>query len=186
MTSTPTSDEAAGRGFVFAFLAYGLWGLLPLFMKAVAHLPAIEVVAHRILWSVPIAAAVLVAVGRTGDIKAAIRSPRTVALATLTAALITVNWSIYVWAVAVERTVETSLGYYINPLVSVVMGAVLLGERLARAQLAAVALAVAAVVLLTVEAGGLPWVSSGRPCRSARARASSSKCSSCRSPASPT
>jgi chloramphenicol-sensitive protein RarD len=159
MTSTPTSDEAAARGFVFAFLAYGLWGLLPLFMKAVAHLPAIEVVAHRILWSVPIAAAVLVAVGRTGDIKAAIRSPRTVALATLTAALITVNWSIYVWAVAVERTVETSLGYYINPLVSVVMGAVLLGERLARAQLAAVALAVAAVVLLTVEAGGLPWVS---------------------------
>jgi chloramphenicol-sensitive protein RarD len=159
MTSPTPSDEDARRGFVYAFLAYALWGMLPLFLKAVSHLPALEVVAHRILWSVPIAGAVLVATGRTADLKAALRSPRTVALASLTAGLITINWGLYVWAIAVERTVETSLGYYINPLMSVVMGAVLLGERLARAQLAAVALAVAAVLLLTVEAGGLPWVS---------------------------
>ena len=159
MTPDVLPEGGARRGFVYALLAYGLWGLLPLFLKAVAHLPAIEVVAHRILWSVPIAGAVLVASGRTADLKAALRSPRTIALASLTAGLITINWGLYVWAIAVERTVETSLGYYINPLMSVVMGAVLLGERLSRAQVAALALAAAAVVLLTVEAGGLPWVS---------------------------
>jgi chloramphenicol-sensitive protein RarD len=152
-------EGGARRGFVYALLAYGLWGMLPLFLKAVSHLPALEVVAHRILWSVPIAGAVLVATGRTGDLKAALRSPRTVALASLTAGLITINWGLYVWAIAVERTVETSLGYYINPLMSVVMGAVLLGERLSRAQVAALALATVAVVLMTVEAGVLPWVS---------------------------
>lgn len=159
MTPDALPEGGARRGFVYALLAYGLWGLLPLFLKAVSHLPALEVVAHRILWSVPIAGAVLVATGRTGDLKAALRSPRTVALASLTAGLITINWGLYVWAIAVERTVETSLGYYINPLMSVVMGAVLLGERLSRAQVAALGLATCAVVLMTVEAGVLPWVS---------------------------
>lgn len=159
MTPDALPEGGARRGFVYALLAYGLWGLLPLFLKAVSHLPALEVVAHRVLWSVPIAGAVLVASGRTADLKAALRSPRTIALASLTAGLITINWGLYVWAIAVERTVETSLGYYINPLMSVVMGAVLLGERLSRAQIAALGLATAAVVLLTVEAGGLPWVS---------------------------
>jgi chloramphenicol-sensitive protein RarD len=159
MTPDALPEGGARRGFVYALLAYGLWGLLPLFLKAVSHLPALEVVAHRILWSVPIAGAVLVASGRTADLKAALRSPRTVALASLTAGLITVNWGLYVWAIAAERTVETSLGYYINPLMSVVMGAVLLGERLSRAQIAALGLAAAAVMLMTVEAGILPWVS---------------------------
>ena len=159
MTPDALPEGGARRGFVYALLAYGLWGLLPLFLKAVSHLPALEVVAHRILWSVPIAGAVLVAAGRTADLKAALRSPRTIALASLTAGLITINWGLYVWAIAVERTVETSLGYYINPLMSVVMGAVLLGERLSRAQIAALGLATAAVVLMTVEAGIVPWVS---------------------------
>ncbi len=156
---TVSSEGAARRGFLFALSSYLLWGLLPLFMKLVAHIPPVEVVAHRIIWSVPIAGAVILVLGRTADLKAALRSPRTLLMAALTASLITVNWGIYVWAIAVDRTIETSLGYYINPLVSVVMGAVLLKERLSRAQIAAVALAGAAVVLLTVEAGGLPWVS---------------------------
>jgi chloramphenicol-sensitive protein RarD len=82
-----------------------------------------------------------------------------IAMATLTAVLITVNWSVYVWAIAVDRTVETALGYYINPLVSVMAGALLLGERLSRLQIVAVALAALAVLVLTVEGGKLPWVS---------------------------
>ncbi len=152
-------DKAVRRGFALAFSAYFLWGLLPVYMKWVAHLPLMEVVAHRVLWSVPIAAAVLVWLGRTADFKAALRRPRTLAMAVLTAALITLNWSIYVWAIAVDRTVETALGYYINPLVNVVMGALLLGERLGRSQVAAVALAALAVAILTWEGGKLPWVS---------------------------
>jgi chloramphenicol-sensitive protein RarD len=161
MTTAAASrtDNAAQRGFLLALAAYSLWGLLPFFMKAVAHLPLIEVIAHRIIWSVPIAAVVLVAMGRTADFKAALRSPRMLAMAALTACLITVNWSIYVWAIAVGRTVETALGYYINPLVSVCVGALLLGERLGRLQVAAVALAAVAVAVLTVEGGTLPWVS---------------------------
>ncbi|KAA3450859.1 EamA family transporter RarD [Mesorhizobium sp. SARCC-RB16n] len=156
---TPDADSKARRGFLLAMGAYLLWGLLPFYMKAVAHLPLAEVIAHRIVWSVPIAAAVLIWAGRTADFKAAIRSPRTIAMAALTAALISVNWGIYVWAIAVDRTVETALGYYINPLVSVVVGALLLGERLNRLQVAAVALAAVAVAVLTIEGGKLPWVS---------------------------
>ncbi|MEI9418140.1 EamA family transporter RarD [Mesorhizobium sp. Cs1321R2N1] len=156
---TPDADSKARRGFLLALGAYLLWGLLPFYMKAVAHLPLAEVIAHRIVWSVPIAAAVLIWAGRTADFKAAIRSPRTIAMAALTAALISVNWGIYVWAIAVDRTVETALGYYINPLVSVVVGALLLGERLNRLQIAAVALAAVAVGVLTIEGGKLPWVS---------------------------
>jgi chloramphenicol-sensitive protein RarD len=153
------ADSKARRGFLLALGAYLLWGLLPFYMKAVAHLPLAEVIAHRIVWSVPIAAAVLVWAGRTADFKAALHSPRTIAMAALTAALISVNWGIYVWAIAVDRTVETALGYYINPLVNVVVGALLLGERLDRLQIAAVVLAAVAVAVLTIEGGKLPWVS---------------------------
>jgi chloramphenicol-sensitive protein RarD len=158
-TETLTARDSATRGFLFALSAYLLWGFLPFYMKAVAHIPAAEVVAHRIIWSVPIAGALLIWLGRTADIKAALRSPRTLAMGGLTAALITVNWGVYVWAIAADRALETALGYYINPLFSVFLGAVLLGEKLSRAQIAAIALAVAAVALLTWEAGGLPWVS---------------------------
>lgn len=149
----------ATRGFLFALSAYLLWGFLPLYMKAVAHIPPLEIVAHRIIWSVPVAGIVLLALGRTADIAAAFRSPRTLAMAALTAGIITVNWGVYVWAIAVDRTVETALGYYINPLVTVLLGAVLLGEKLDRRQMIAVGLAVLAVAVLTIEAGGLPWVS---------------------------
>ena len=146
-------------GFAFSLGAYFLWGFMPLYMKAVAHIPAYEVVAHRILWSVPVAGIILVALRRTADLRAALRSPRTLALAALTAGLISVNWGIYVWAISVDRTVETALGYYINPLVNILLGAVFLGERFNRLQAAAIALAVIAVGILTVKAGGLPWVS---------------------------
>jgi len=158
-TDALTARDSATRGFFFALSAYLLWGFLPFYMKAVAHIPAAEVVAHRVIWSVPVAGALLIWMGRTADIKTALRSPRTLAMGGLTAALITVNWGVYVWAIAADRALETALGYYINPLFSVFLGAVLLGEKLSRAQIAAIALAVAAVALLTWEAGGLPWVS---------------------------
>lgn len=154
----PASAEAR-RGFFFALSAYVLWGFLPFYMKAVSHIPAVEVVAHRVIWSVPLAGLVLLVLGRTGDIRMAFRQPRMLGMAALTAAIISVNWGIYVWAIAVDRTVETALGYYINPLVTVLLGSLLLGEKLNRYQVVAVGLAVAAVAVLTVEAGGLPWVS---------------------------
>jgi len=108
--SRPPAEEGATRGFFFALSAYLLWGVLPFYMKAVAHLPAVEVVAHRIVWSVPVAGLVLLWLGRTADVKRALRSPRTLLMAAVTASCITVNWGIYAWAIDVSRTVETALG----------------------------------------------------------------------------
>lgn len=147
------------EGFIYAFLAYFLWGFLPFYLKAVDHIPAAEVVAHRIVWSVPLAGLLLVLMRRTGDIGRALRTPSMLAQGALTAAIITVNWGIYVWAISAGRTVEAALGYYINPLFSVLLGAVILRERLDRAQMVAILLAATAVAILTVRAGGLPWVS---------------------------
>lgn len=147
------------RGFLFALGAYLLWGLMPLYMKAVAHISPFEIVAHRVIWSIPIAVIVLALIKRTSDLALAMRSPRTLALAALTASLIFVNWSVYVYAITVDRAIEAALGYYINPLLNVLLGAVFLGERFTRRQLAAVSLAVVGVAILTVQHGGLPWIS---------------------------
>jgi chloramphenicol-sensitive protein RarD len=157
-TPAPANGDSP-RGFAFALTAYLLWGFLPFFMKAVAHIPAFEVVAHRIVWSVPLAGLVLLWLGRTGDVKVALQSPRMLKMASVTAILITINWGIYVWAIGAGRALETALGYYINPLFSIFLGAVLLKERLSRAQMVAIGLAAIAVAVLAFDAGGLPWVS---------------------------
>ncbi|GHF07234.1 permease [Aliiroseovarius zhejiangensis] len=154
-------NEDTPQGLALAISAYFLWGFLPLYMKAVAHMPAAEVVAHRVIWSVPVAGVILIASGRTGALREALANPRTLLLGVLTAALISVNWGIYVWAIAHEQALEAALGYYINPLFSIFLGTILLGERMTRAQMVAVALAFAAVVILTVDAGRLPVVAVG-------------------------
>lgn len=154
-------NEDSLSGFLFALTAYLLWGFLPLYMKAMAHIPPVEVIAHRVIWSVPIALLVLVVLGRTGDLRAALRSPRMLGMGALTAALISVNWGIYVWAIGSGHALDAALGYYINPLFSIFLGAVLLRERMQRAQVAAIALAALAVAVLTWEAGRLPLVALG-------------------------
>jgi chloramphenicol-sensitive protein RarD len=151
-------NEDSPRGFAFALTAYLLWGFLPFYMKAVAHISPAEVIAHRIIWSVPLAGAVLFALGRTQDIAAALRSPRMLAMATLTAALITVNWGTYVWAIGAGRSLDAALGYFINPLFSIFLAAVLLKEKLQPMQIAAIALAGLAVAVLAFDSGGIPWV----------------------------
>lgn len=154
------SDDTL-RGLVFALGAYVFWGFLPLYMKLLSHIGPAEVVAHRIIWSVPLAAGLLIVLGRTGDLREALRSPRSLAMGCVTATLITVNWGIYVWAITSDRTLDAALGYYINPLFSVALGAILLGERLTRAQLVAIGLAAGAVAVLTLSAGAVPWAAIG-------------------------
>ncbi|GHC46103.1 EamA family transporter RarD [Neogemmobacter tilapiae] len=156
-----TQNRDTPQGFAYALTAYLLWGFLPFYMKAMAHLPTLEVLAHRVIWSVPIAGLVLWWTGRTRDLRAALTTPRMLAMGMVTAGLISVNWGIYVWAVQSGHALDAALGYYINPLFSVFLGAVLLGEKLDRWQLAAIALAVAAVGVLTWEAGRLPLVALG-------------------------
>lgn len=160
-TTIPAENIDTREGFIIALTTYLLWGFLPFYMKAVAHIPAAEVVAHRIVWSVPIAGAIILLSGKMTEIRRALASPRTVALAALTASIITVNWGIYVWSIAAGRALESALGYYINPLFSIFLAAVILGEKLAKLQIAAVLLAAVAVAFLTLETGSLPWVSVG-------------------------
>jgi chloramphenicol-sensitive protein RarD len=167
MTDTPAPLRPAATsgdslsGFLYALAAYLLWGFLPLYMKALAHIPPPEVIAHRVVWSVPVALAVLWWTGRTSDLRAALANPRMLAMGAVTAALISVNWGIYVWAIGSGNALDAALGYYINPLFSIFLGAVLLGERMGRLQMAAIALAVVAVAILTWEAGRLPVVALG-------------------------
>lgn len=157
--SAIAENKDTKEGFFYALSAYLLWGFLPLYMKALAHVPAWEVVAHRILWSVPVALVILWWLGLLDNVRRAVASPRTVAQAALTASIITINWGVYVWAVGAGRALETALGYYVNPLFSVLLAAVLIGEKLNRTQMVAIGCAVIAVAILTWEAGGLPWVS---------------------------
>lgn len=161
-----TADQAgaidgqaeARKGVVFALLAYGLWGFYALFFGALGHVEALEVVAHRAFWSVPIALGALWAMGKLSDLAPVVSDPSLMARLLLTSLLVAVSWGVFVWAVTTGRTLEASLGYYINPLLNVVIGFTMLGERLTRPQVAAVAIAAFAVAVQTVMAGVFPWV----------------------------
>lgn len=156
-----SSNEDSLKGVILATSVYVLWGFLPLYMKALAHIPPAEVIVHRVIWSIPIAGGVLLVTRRTADLRRALRSPRMLGMGLVTAALISVNWGIYVWAIGAGHALDAALGYYVNPLFSVFLGALLLGERLSPLQWAAVALAGAAVAVLTWDAGRLPLVAIG-------------------------
>jgi chloramphenicol-sensitive protein RarD len=158
-TMAPQDNRDTKAGFLFASGAYFIWSVLPLYMKLLSHIPAWEIVPHRILWSLPIAGLVMWWSGHWADIRKALTTPRTLGLAFVTSALISFNWGTYVWAVISGRALETALGYYINPLFSVFLAAVLVGEKLNRVQMFAIGLAAVAVGVLTYENGGLPWVS---------------------------
>ena len=147
------------QGLIAGAVAYAIWGLFPLYLKQLAGVSAGEVVADRILWSVPFGAAILFAFKQWREVGAAVRSPRVIGQLALAALFIGGNWLVYVFAVAHDRVLEASLGYYINPLIFVAAGVVVLRETLNRVQIAAVALAALGVAVLTVGAGVFPWVS---------------------------
>ena len=154
-------SQDTSRGFAFALSAYLLWGFLPFFMKALSHIPPSEVIAHRVVWSVPIAVLVLALRGELAGLWPMLKQPRVLAMGAATAALISVNWGIYVWAIGAGHALDAALGYYINPLFSIFLGAVLLKEKLSPRQMVAIGLAAVAVALLTFEAGKLPLVALG-------------------------
>lgn len=159
--TSPIEDQDTPQGLLFAGGAYVLWGFLPLYMKMLAHMPTAEVIAHRVIWSVPVAAVVLIWLGRTATMREAFRNPRMLAMGCVTASLISLNWGIYVYAVTEGHALDAAIGYYINPLFSVFLAAILLGERLHRAQWVAVAIAGVAVVVLILDADRTPWLAFG-------------------------
>ena len=145
-------------GLLYASAAYGLWGLFPLYFRQVAAVSAWEVVLQRCVWSLVLLLAVLAWRGQWGWLADFRREPRRLGLFALSALLLSINWLVYVWAVNHGHVVDASLGYFITPLVNVLLGAVVLHERLRRWQWAAVALAGAGVGWLTVASGQLPWI----------------------------
>jgi chloramphenicol-sensitive protein RarD len=155
----PTQEETSRAGFFFALSAFLIWGCLALYWKATSHVDAVEVTAHRVIWSLPVAGVILWFMGRTNDILPTLKSPRKLAILFFTSLLISFNWGIFIWAISVDRTLETALAYYINPLMSVAMGGLFLRERFNRLQLVAILLALTAVIILTIMQGALPWIS---------------------------
>lgn len=144
---------------ILAVLASGLiWGFSPIYYKLLTHVPPIELLAHRVLWSVIFFVFLLGFQRRLGALRTAITTRRSVATLFLGACLIGVNWYIFIWSIQVEKAAEASLGYFIFPLVVVAMGWIGFGERLSRLQNIAIALAVAAVILMTLSKGLFPWI----------------------------
>jgi len=146
------------KGIWYAVIAYSIFGFFPLYWKLLGGVPALQTVAHRILWSCVLLLAFVAATGRWSELRSAVRLPRIVGLYAAAAFVITLNWFVYIWAVDAGFVVQAALSYFIHPLVSVLLGVVLLGERLRRAQWWAVGLAATGVIYLTVLYRTPPWI----------------------------
>src|ERR671938_370974 len=151
-------NSDARRGVLYGIGAYGLWGVFPLYFRLLERSGAIEVVVHRVLWSLVVCLAVVGATRGWQDLRATLAVPRRVVALGIGAALLALNWGVYVYAVNSGQVVEASLGYFINPLVTVLLGVLVLRERLRPWQWAAVGIGAAAVAVLTVAYGRLPLI----------------------------
>lgn len=155
----PRSEESTG--IIYATGAYLLWGFLPLYWRLLHEVSVIEMTAHRILWCSVLLTILTLARGRTPEIMAIIRSPRTLGMLMLTSALITVNWAIFMYALVTDQLVESALGYYMTPLISFLFGVLLFRERPSRVRIFCIALATCGVVVQLVAFGRLPWIALG-------------------------
>ena len=159
-TQAPQTDPSTEirRGLLYGVGAYTWWGLFPIFLVSLSHVSAVEILLHRIIWAVPFGALFIIARQQWGEVWRAISSPKVAMMLTLSALAISANWLTYVWAVTHGRILESSLGYYINPLMYVAAGVFILREKLRPLQLAAIVLASIGVVVYTIGLGGLPWI----------------------------
>ncbi|MER5442447.1 EamA family transporter RarD [Streptomyces sp. NPDC002790] len=153
------SRKEARTGLLNGFAAYGMWGLVPLFWPLLKPAGAVEVLAHRMVWALVVVGIALLFVRKWDWARELIRQPKRLGLVTIAATVITINWGVYIWSVNSGHVVEASLGYFINPLVSIALGVLLLKERLRPAQWAAVGTGVVAVLVLAVGYGQPPWIS---------------------------
>jgi chloramphenicol-sensitive protein RarD len=160
MQSTPASSERQS-GLLALICAFSTWGFLPLYLRPLRAVPPVEVMCHRLLWCCLFVLALLAARGELDHVRAALRDGKTRARLCASAAFISCNWLLYVWSVTSGHVVEGSLGYFINPLINVLLGVIVLDERLERVQWLAVAIAAGGVAYLTWLAGRPPWIALG-------------------------
>ena len=156
---TRTDEDHPRVGFTLGLAAYGLWGVLPLYFKAIADVAAVDIVAHRVLWSLPFLAVLITLARGWPDVRAVVGQRKTLGVLTLTALLIGGNWLLYVYAVTSGHILAASFGYYLNPLANVLLGRFVLKERLGRLQWAAVAIAAAGISVLAAGSLGQLWIS---------------------------
>ncbi|VUD64427.1 hypothetical protein TDB9533_03313 [Thalassocella blandensis] len=147
------------QGYIYALLAYGLWGIAPVYFKALVHIGPVEIVANRVFWSVILILVMITVLQKWQRVRTVIRQPRHLFTLALTTLLIATNWLIFVYAIANNRMLEASLGYYINPLVSLFLGYVILQERHSKVKWIAVVLAFVGVNIQVISLGYLPWIS---------------------------
>ncbi|MBI5441608.1 MAG: EamA family transporter RarD [Deltaproteobacteria bacterium] len=159
MEASLESQRSVRRGVQFGLAAYLIWGFFPAYFKAVAGVPPLEVLSHRIFWSALFLLLLALGMGRSRDLRSAFRDRRVIATLSSSTLLLSLNWLVFIFAVESGRVLDSSLGYFMNPLVSVLLGWSFLGERLRRAQNVSLVLAVAGVAYLTLSYGRLPWVS---------------------------
>ena len=155
----PDEHKRYTRGLLFGVAAYGLWGMFPLYFALLDSVSPIEIVAHRVIWSLLLLCLILTLTRGWSKLRLALRDGKSIGLLTVAAVALSINWLVYVYSVSINEVVQASLGYFINPLVSVALGVILLGERLRRMQWFAVGLAVIAVLVLTFSYGSVPWIS---------------------------
>jgi chloramphenicol-sensitive protein RarD len=155
----PSAPVSTAAGTAFALAAYGLWGVMPAYWKQLAPIPAAELTAWRALCSAASGMLLLLSLRRSHELVRALRSARDALPIVLSAALLGVNWLVFIFAVQTGRITDTSLGYYVNPLVSIALGFAVLGERLRPTQWLAVAIAAGGAIWWTARLGGLPWIS---------------------------
>jgi chloramphenicol-sensitive protein RarD len=146
------------RGILYAIGAYFLWGVFPIYWKLIHDVPALEIIGHRVVWAFAFVSIVVTMKGDWGSLKTAVKDRKTLFIFLMTGVLLAINWLVYVWAVNADFIVETSLGYFINPLVNVVLGVIFLRERLRLWQWIPVGIAALGVLYLTVSYGALPWI----------------------------
>ena len=150
--------STAETGVLLAVMAHIIWGGMAFYFGLIRHISPIEIAVNRGFWALPIAVAVVWYLGQWPDVRRAVTNPKHLAILALTSALIVFNWGFYVWSIEVGRTLESSLGYFINPLLNVVMGYLFLGERFTRPQKVALGLAAAGVIIQTFALGHFPWL----------------------------
>jgi chloramphenicol-sensitive protein RarD len=154
----PRTLTSAEKGVALAVMAHLVWGGMALYFGLIRYISPVEIAVNRGLWALPIAIGVVWYLGQWQDVVRAVSKPRNLAILTLTSFLIVFNWGFYVWSIGQGRTLESSLGYFINPLLNVVMGYLFLGERFTKPQKVALALATVAVLIQTVALGHIPWL----------------------------
>jgi chloramphenicol-sensitive protein RarD len=154
-----TLEQQQSRlGLMLGLGAYGLWGVIPLYFRLLKHLPPLEVLGHRVAWSFVLLTGMLLAAGRSADLRRALRTRLVMLPLAASTVLIAINWFTYIYAVSVDRVLEASLGYFITPLVNVLLGVAFLGERLRPMQLLSLAIAAAAVAYVALQGSGVPWI----------------------------